>query len=104
MAGVASHDAQLMAQAASRVDTAVSEIKALQSRLAASHESLMGGWRGPAANTFTAAYGEFNVDFTKVLTALNNLGQKLRQSGVNYTTIEDANQSSANKIISALNG
>lgn len=102
MAGTASHDAQLMAQAASRVETAVNEIKALQSRLAASHESLMGGWQGPAANTFTSAYGEFNTDFTKVLTALNNLGEKLGQSGRNYTTIEDANTSSANKIISAL--
>jgi WXG100 family type VII secretion target len=102
--GVSAHDAQLMAQAATQVSSAVSEIQGLQSNLASAHDSMMGGWKGPAASTFTGAFAEFNTDFTKVINALNNLGEKLRQSGVNYATTEQANQSSANKIVSALNG
>jgi WXG100 family type VII secretion target len=103
VAGVAAHDAQLMATAASQVDAAVGEIKGLQSNLAAAHESLQGGWVGTASTTFTNAFTEFNSDFAKVIAALDNLGAKLRTSGQNYATVESANQSSANKIISALN-
>jgi WXG100 family type VII secretion target len=103
VAGVSAHDSQLMAQAATQVDSAVSEIRSLQSQLASAHETMQGGWKGPAASTFTSAFNEFNIDFQKVVTALDNLGAKLRQSGVNYTTVENANQGSANKIIGALN-
>ena len=66
--------------------------------------SLAGTWQGQAATAFTNAYLEFNADFTKVIQALNNLGDKLRVAGVNYNTTEEANQSAANKIIRALNG
>jgi WXG100 family type VII secretion target len=104
VAGVSAHDAQLMAQAATQVDSAVSEIRSLQSQLASAHETMQGGWKGAASSTFTSAFNEFNVDFNKVIVALDNLGAKLRQSGTNYTTIENANQSSANKILGALNG
>lgn len=104
MAGVSAHDAQLMAQAATQVDSAVGEIRGLQSQLASAHESMMGGWQGPAASTFTSAFTAFNTDFQKVIVALDNLGSKLRQSGANYTTIEEANKSSSSKILGALNG
>jgi WXG100 family type VII secretion target len=104
VAGVTAHDSQLMAQAATQVSTAVSEIQGLQSRLAAAHDSTTGGWQGQAATAFTNAYLEFNTDFTRVIAALNNLGDKLRASGANYATVEQANTSSANKIIQSLNG
>jgi WXG100 family type VII secretion target len=104
VAGLTAHDSQLMAQAATQVSTAVGEVQGLQSRLAAAHDSTMGGWQGQAATTFTAAFVEFNADFTKVINALNNLGDKLRVSGTNYATVEQANTSSANKVITALNG
>jgi WXG100 family type VII secretion target len=103
VAGVSAHDSQLMAQAAAQVSSAVGEIQGLQSNLNGAHDSMMAGWQGPAASTFTSAFTEFNTDFGKVIQALNNLGEKLRASGVNYSTIEDANRSSASKIISALN-
>jgi WXG100 family type VII secretion target len=104
VAGESAFDRSLMAKAATQVDGAVGEIHGLQGRLAGSHDTMMGGWQGQAASAFTNAFAEFNGDFTKVITALNNLGDKLRASGVNYNTVEEANQSSANKIISALNG
>ena len=100
---LSAHDSALMAQAATQVDSAVGQIRGLQSNLAGAHESMMGGRKGAAASTFTNAYTEFNADFNKVIAALNNLGEKLKQSGVNYTTVETANQGSANKIIGALN-
>ena len=103
MAAVSQHDAALMAQAASQVESAVGTIRGLQSNLASAHESMMGGWQGAAAQTFTGAFNQFNVDFQKVIQALDYLGEKLQQSGKNYTTVENANQSSANKISAALN-
>jgi WXG100 family type VII secretion target len=93
-----------MAQAAAQVEAAVGQIRGLQNNLAGAHESMMTGWRGAAATTFTNAFTEFNADFNKVIAALDNLGEKLRASGVNYATIETANQGSANKILGALNG
>lgn len=104
MAALSAHDSQLMAQAATQVSTAVGEVQGLQARLAAAHESTMGGWQGQAATAFTGAFMEFNADFTKVIRALDNLGDKLRVSGTNYATVEQSNTSSANKIIHALNG
>jgi WXG100 family type VII secretion target len=103
VAAVSQHDAAMMAQAASQVESAVGTIRGLQSNLASAHESMMGGWQGAAASTFTTAYSQFNVDFQKVIQALDYLGEKLQQSGKNYTTVETANQSSANKISAALN-
>jgi WXG100 family type VII secretion target len=104
VAGLTAHDSQLMAQAATQVSTAVSEVQGIQARLAAAHDSTTGGWQGQASAAFTNAYMEFNADFTRVIAALNNLGDKLRASGINYATVEQANTSSANKIIRALNG
>jgi len=104
VAGVSAHDSQLMAQAATQVSTAVGEVQGLQSRLAAAHDSMSAGWQGQASTAFSNAYLEFNTDFTKVIAALNNLGDKLRASGANYATVEQANTSSANKIAQMLNG
>jgi WXG100 family type VII secretion target len=104
VAGVSAHDAHLMAQAANQVSSAVDQVRSLQSNLASAHDSMMGGWVGPAASTFTNAFTVFNGDFSKVIAALENLGQKLQQSGVNYTAVEQANQTSSNKIASALSG
>jgi WXG100 family type VII secretion target len=104
VAGESAFDRQLMAQAATQVGTAVGEIQGQQSRLAGSHDTMMGGWMGQAATAFTNAYLEFNTDFTKVINALNNLGDKLRAAGVNYNATEEANQASANKIAGILNG
>jgi WXG100 family type VII secretion target len=103
VAGTSAHDAAMMAQAATQVSSAVDQIRGLQSNLASSHDSLMGAWVGSASTAFTNAYTEFNADFNKVIAALDNLGVKLKQSGANYVTIEEANRASATKISSALN-
>jgi WXG100 family type VII secretion target len=102
VAGLSAHDSAMMAQAARQVDAAVAAIRGLQSQLASSHDTMMAGWQGTAASTFTSAFTAFNSDFNKVLVALNNLGEKLQQSGANYTTIEEANKASASKILNAL--
>jgi WXG100 family type VII secretion target len=103
VAGESAFDRALMAQAATQVSTAVGQIQGLQGRLAGAHDNTLTGWQGSAAAAFSNAYTEFNADFTKVINALNNLGDKLRASGVNYNATEEANQASANKIINALN-
>jgi WXG100 family type VII secretion target len=102
--GTTTHDMQLMAQAATQVQSAGETILGIQNNMNSSHETMMGGWVGTAATAYTNAFTAFNADFTKVLNALNNLGEKLKASGVNYQVVEEANQSSANKIVSSLNG
>ena len=52
----------------------------------------------PGRLAYTNAFTVFNGDFTKVITALNNLGEKLKAVGMNYSVVEEANQTSANKI------
>jgi WXG100 family type VII secretion target len=103
VAGESAFDRSLMAKAAGQVETALGEIRSNQSRLSSAHDSLMGGWQGPAASAFTGAFSSFNADFTKVIQALDNLQQKLVASRTNYNTVEEANQTSASRIASALN-
>jgi WXG100 family type VII secretion target len=103
-AGRTTHDMQLMAQAATQVHSAGEQILGIQNNMNSSHETMMAGWSGTAASAYTNAFTAFNADFTKVLNALNNLGEKLKAAGVNYTVVEEANQTSANKISGILNG
>jgi WXG100 family type VII secretion target len=96
-------DRSSMATAATQVESTVGQIKALQSRLNGAHGDLMGGWVGQSASAFTAAFNEFNADFTKVIQALDFMHEKLVVSRTNYNASEDANATSASRISAALN-
>jgi WXG100 family type VII secretion target len=96
-------DRSSMATAATQVESTVGQIKALQSRLNGAHGDLMSGWVGQSASAFTAAFNEFNADFTKVIQALDYMHGKLVASRVNYNATEEANATSASRISAALN-
>jgi WXG100 family type VII secretion target len=103
VAGETSFDRDSMATAATQVEEAVAQIRGLQSRLNATHADTMTGWQGESASAFTAAFTEFNADFSKVITALDMMHEKLIGSRVNYNASESANTASANRITTALN-
>jgi len=96
-------DRSSMATAATQVESTVGQIKALQSRLQGAHGDLMGGWAGQSASAFTAAFNEFNADFSKVIQALDLMHEKLVVSRTNYNASEEANTTSASRIAQALN-
>ena len=103
MAGETSFDRNSMATAATQVEEALAQIRGLQSRLNGSHADMMGGWKGVSASAFTAAFDEFNADFSKVIYALDGIQEKLIGSRVNYNASEEANTVSVNRIASTLN-
>jgi WXG100 family type VII secretion target len=92
-----------MATAAGQVETAVGTINGYQSQMESYHDSLIGGWKGDAATAFTNAYTKFSEDFGKVLSALQDIHDKLVSTRSTYTTTEDTNTAAANKIGSLLN-
>ena len=103
MANETTFDRSSMATAATQVESTVGQIKALQSRLQGAHGDLMGGWAGQSASAFTAAFNEFNADFSKVIQALDLMHEKLVVSRTNYNASEEANTTSASRIAQALN-
>jgi WXG100 family type VII secretion target len=103
VANETSFDRSSMATAATQVESTVGQIKALQSRLQGAHGDLMAGWAGQSASAFTAAFNEFNADFSKVIQALDVMHEKLVVSRTNYNASEEANTTSASRIAQALN-
>jgi WXG100 family type VII secretion target len=65
---------------------------------------MMGGWVGDAAAAFTSAYESFNADFTKVITAMQNIQDNLTGTRANYEATEQANVSSVNKVAGLISG
>ena len=103
MAGESAVDRAAMAQAAVQVETALGTIKGQQSALAGYHGTLMSGWVGDAASAFTNAYTAFNEDFTKVITALNGIHEKLVGTRARYEATEEAQTAVANRVASQIN-
>jgi WXG100 family type VII secretion target len=65
---------------------------------------LQGGWQGQAASAFTNAYEQFGADFSKVLTALESIHEKLVGTQSSYTATEESNKSTVNKLQNMLGG
>ena len=103
MAGESAVDRAAMAVAANQTQDAVDQIRGQQTKMNANHSALMGGWNGQAATAFTAAFDSFNNDFTKVLTALQGMQERLVGTQKNYTVTEQANTQAASRISGLLN-
>ncbi|HWG00277.1 MAG TPA: WXG100 family type VII secretion target [Trebonia sp.] len=95
---------QAMATAAQQVETAVTTIRGLQTNMNGYTAQLQAGWQGDAATAFANTYEAFNADFTKVLTALQTIHDKLVGTHGTYTTTEDVNTSSVNRVAGLLGG
>jgi WXG100 family type VII secretion target len=103
MAGQVTVNRAAMVTAAQQVESALGEIRAQQTRLVGTHDTLQGGWQGEASTAFTNAFNEFNSDFAIVISALDGIHARLVGGHANYNTVESANTTTAGKIASALN-
>lgn len=103
MAGETAVNRAQMATAATQVEDAVSTIHGQQQQLNGFHDALKGGWVGDASNAFTAAYESFNADFTKVISALQGIHERLVGTRTRYEATEQANTQISNRVSSALN-
>jgi WXG100 family type VII secretion target len=104
MAGESAVNRQAMATAARQVESAVGNIRGLQSNMNSYASQLQGGWQGQAASAFSNAYEQFSADFAKVLTALESIHEKLTGTQSTYTTTEESNKSTVNKLQGLLGG
>ena len=103
MAGETAVNRAQMATAATQVEEAVGVIRGQQSQLSGFHDSLKGNWQGEASNAFTMAYEHFNADFTKVISALEGIHERLVGTHTRYVATEQANTQISSRISSALN-
>jgi WXG100 family type VII secretion target len=103
MAGETAVNRAQMATAATQVEDAVGQIRGLQSQMAAYHGELMGGWVGQAATAFTSAYESFSADFTKVVSALEGIHEKLVGTRATYEATEESTTATVNRVSGLLN-
>ncbi len=103
MAGETAVNRAQMATAAVQVEDAVGQIRGQQSQLNGYHSQLVGGWVGDAATAFTGAFESFSADFTKVLSALEGMHEKLVGTRANYQATEDSNTATVNRVAGLLN-
>lgn len=103
--GQASVERAEMQKAAGEIQTTAENIHKIQNDLNGQINALIGsGWVGNAATKFYQKYNEFDQQFVVVKKELDGIYEKMTQSQLNYTNIEDENDQQANSLDSALNG
>lgn len=82
---------EAMAQGAARVDEATSQIQGHISNLRSEVETMMGGWRGEAANAFVQVHDAFEQQANKINSALRQMHEALVSTHRTYGT-QESNQ------------
>jgi WXG100 family type VII secretion target len=83
-----------MAQGATKVDDAAAQIQGHISNLRSEVETMMGGWRGQAANSFVQVHDSFEQQANKINTALRQMHEALVATHRTYGT-QETNQTDA---------
>jgi WXG100 family type VII secretion target len=92
-----------MAQAAQKLDDAANVVKGIQSQLHGHKAQLRSNWEGSAAMAFDRVFQAFDEDFTKVLTAMQGMHEKLVHTRIKYESAEQEQEAAVNKISALLN-
>jgi WXG100 family type VII secretion target len=103
MAGESAVNRASMATAYQQLQDAVDEVRGQQSRLAGYQSDLQAGWKGVASSAFASAYEAFNADFTKVISALQTMQEKMVTTQHRYTVNEQEQAASATRVQNLLN-
>jgi WXG100 family type VII secretion target len=103
-AGESAVNRQAMATAAQQVESAVTTIRGMQSSMNGYASQMQSGWQGQAASAFSNTYEAFSADFSKVLSALENIHEKLVSTDTTYTSTEETNVSHVNRVAGLLGG
>jgi WXG100 family type VII secretion target len=103
MAGESAVNRAAMTTAYNELQSAVDDVKSLQSRLSGYQSDLQGAWVGDASSAFTSAYTAFNADFTKVIQAMQVMQEKLVATEKRYAANEAEQTASATRVSGLLN-
>jgi WXG100 family type VII secretion target len=79
---------EAMAQGAAKVDEAAGQIQGQITNLRSEIETMMGGWRGEAANAFVQVHDAFEQQANKINNALRQMHEALVATGRTYGTQE----------------
>lgn len=91
-----------MNKAAQAVQQTVQEIQSEQRSLMSALEPIATQWKGQASSAFQQLISRFNEDATKLVQALDAIGQALGANTKNYSAVEEQNNSSISKLLSGL--
>jgi WXG100 family type VII secretion target len=103
MAGESAVNRAAMTTAYNELQSAVDDVKALQSRLSGVQGDLQSAWVGDASSAFNSAYTAFNTDFTKVIQAMQVMQEKLVATEKRYAANEAEQTQSATRVQGLLN-
>jgi WXG100 family type VII secretion target len=92
-----------MAQAAQKLEDAVSTTRGIRTQLQSHNGELLSNWEGDAARTFGQVFEQFDADFQKVLTTMEGMHSKLVQTRVTYERTEEEQQATVNRVAGLLN-
>jgi WXG100 family type VII secretion target len=82
---------EAMAQGASKVDDAATQIQGHIGNLRTEVETMMGGWKGEAASSFVQVHDAFEQQANKINTALRQMHSALQSTHQTYGT-QESNQ------------
>ena len=95
---------EAMAQGAAKVDDASQQIQGQIQNLRSDVETMMGGWRGEAANAFIQVHDSFEQQATKLNNALRTMQEALVATHKTYATQESDQQQSLSGLAGQING
>ena len=95
---------QSMANGASKVDEASTQITQVLSKLGSEVDQLRSGWRGQGANSFMQVHEAFGQQANKINTALKNMHDALVSNKTTYATQESDQSQSFSTLAQNING
>jgi WXG100 family type VII secretion target len=97
-------DRAAMAQAASRLEDAAGTTRQIRTQLQSHKGELLANWEGNAARAFDQVFEQFDADFQKVLSTMEEMHGKLVQTRVTYERTEEEQTATVNRVSGLING
>jgi WXG100 family type VII secretion target len=95
---------EAMQQGAAKVDDAASQIQGHLQNLRSEIETMMGGWKGEAANSFMQVHVAFDEQANKINNALRQMHESLLATHGVYSTQESDQSSTLSGLAGQING
>lgn len=96
-------DAATLHAASNDVSAAHAEMKSQLASMYAAVQRTEAGWRGASATSFRNVVNRWQTSSDKLLTAMENIGEMLRESGTQAQVLDEEEQATMNKFDGALN-
>ena len=103
MADQSQVDRAAMAQAAQRLEDAAGTTRNIQTQLGSHKAELLANWEGNAARAFNQVFEQFDADFRKVLSTMEEMHGKLVQTRITYERTEEEQEATVNRVSGLIN-